>query len=129
MTTINDFDIEVEEVIQEGYIVEVEIPPGVGIVEETATLVQGPRGPAGVAGPAGPQGPQGLPGTGGDLYYVYEQTTAAGTWSFPVPGYFPRLPNIAIYIGGELVESDIIVLDGNVTIIFPQPMSGTAVLT
>ncbi len=78
-----------------------------------------------VVGPQGPPGASGISGTAGIEVPV---TTPASTWLIPVTG-FNRRPNVAIYVGGEEVETDIVATSTLVTVTFPAPTAGTAVLT
>jgi hypothetical protein len=80
-----------------------------------------------VAGPPGPPGPPG-PG-GGSGGYEYEQSTPAATWIIAVPVDFERTPAVSVYVGGELVFTDVTADETTVTIEFPSPTAGLAVLT
>lgn len=68
-------------------------------------------------------------GSSGDPGYEYVQSTPLATWTIAVPGAMGRRPNVAVYIGGEMVESDVVADATQVVITFPEPVAGTAVLT
>lgn len=85
------------------------LSPTVAVVE---VIQQGPRGPAGPS----------LFGASGSEFH---QAVPAATWVFPYSG---RTPTVAIYIDGQLVDADVTVAGGNVTVQFPVPVSGILVL-
>ncbi len=75
----------------------------------------------------GPQGPQGLPGASGSVY-VHEQTTPASNWIVT--------HNLTHYVSATILptgETQSVVADifqnslNSATIVFPSPVSGTAV--
>ena len=57
----------------------------------------------------------------------YQQSTPSATWI--IPHGFGRIPNVQIVISGQKVETDIDYGLTSVTINFPIPYSGIAVLT
>ena len=74
---------------------------------------------------AGPPGPQGPPGAAA---VVLAQLTPLATWTWPHP--LGRLPQVTVYDqDGELVDPDIHATTGAVTVTWPDPRTGTAVLT
>lgn len=76
---------------------------------------------------AGPRGPGGTNGGGA---FEHQQLTASAQWSIPVPAAFEgRRPAVAVYLNGEHVETDVTATAELVTITFPMPTPGTAVLT
>jgi hypothetical protein len=68
-------------------------------------------------------------GSSGDPGYEYTQSTPLATWTIPVPGAMGRRPNVAVYVAGEMVETDVTSSLTEVVITFPEPTAGTAVLT
>lgn len=75
-----------------------------------------------VAGPPGPPGPPG----GSAL--IMRQLEPMATWTWPHP--LGRLPVITVYSDdGELVEPDVYATPQTVSLVFPSPYTGTAVLT
>ncbi len=68
-------------------------------------------------------------GAGGDNAFEYIQSTPLATWVIAVPGVMGRRPNVDIYIANELVEADVVASTTQVTITFPSPQSGSAVLS
>lgn len=72
----------------------------------------------------GQRGPKGDPGNGG---FEFEQTVPSASWT--IPHEFDRRPSVTIYIGDEQVDSDVSADDGYVSIVFPAPTVGSAVLT
>lgn len=99
------------------YAVEVVVPtPVVVEIAATQTLVvevaSGVRGPAGAAGDGSA--------------VVWSQSTPLATWT--IPHSLARLPSVAVYIGGELVLAPITSTTTTVTITFPSPQSGFAIL-
>jgi len=77
----------------------------------------------------GPQGPPGEPGASGSVY-VHNQTTPSSNWIIT--------HNLAHYVGAVIVptgETQNVVADvfqnsvNSATIVFPTPVSGTAVLS
>lgn len=75
-----------------------------------------------IAGPAGPAG------ASGGVTVEHHQDTPAAQWSIPATG-FTRRPVVAIYVGNELVDTDVTATTDLVVITFPFPTAGTAVLT
>lgn len=84
------------------------------LVTDATPVVVGPRGPAGSVAGAGVQ---------------IDQTTPAATWIIPVPAGFNRTPAVAVYVGGELVLTDVTADETTVTIEFPAPTAGSVILT
>lgn len=85
--------------------------------------IQGPPG-GGVPGPPGPPGP-----SGSDSYYLYTQSTPAGTWI--ISHDFGRYANVLLMDASRrVVDSDVVESDLNtVTVMFSVPFAGFAVLT
>lgn len=73
----------------------------------------------------GPPGQTGLSGVGGGFTFV--QATPAG--SVAISHTLGRLPLVAIYVAGELVEADVTADTAFVYIAFADPAAFTAVLT
>lgn len=65
--------------------------------------------------------------TEGSSGFVHTQNTPAATWIINHP--LGRMPNIAVYIAGELVDTDVVASTTVVTITFPLPAAGVAVIT
>jgi hypothetical protein len=61
--------------------------------------------------------------------FEWMQNVALATWVIPVPVTMGRRPNVDVYVGGELVDTDITADSTQVTITFPSPTIGTAVLS
>lgn len=62
--------------------------------------------------------------------FEWVQTTPLATWTIPVPlAMLGRRPNVSIYVGNEMVESDISSDGIQVVITFPAPQIGSAVLS
>ena len=80
-------------------------------------------------GAQGPRGPQGAAGAAGNLAFEHAQATPAATWTIAVPPEFGRRPVVGVYIADEAVFTDVVADASTVTITFPAPTSGTAVLT
>lgn len=72
-----------------------------------------------VTGPAGPPGPSGG--------FVHTQAAPAASATIEHP--LGRLPNVAVYVGGVEVETDVSATDSTVTVVFPAPTSFVLVLT
>jgi len=71
-------------------------------------------------------------GASGFTGYEFTQVSASALWSIPVPTDFPvRRPAVEIYIGNVDIEADVTWLPSTrtVTIEFPAPVTGVAVLT
>lgn len=72
---------------------------------------------------AGPQGPVGPAGAG----YLHTQTTAAATWI--INHNLGRIPSVSLFfLDGTEFFSDVLSLSNAVTVTFPAPVSGIAVL-
>lgn len=99
--------------------VEVIVGPAVHV-----EVVSSPARVVGVPAAVGPPGPPGLPGGQG---VVYEQTVPLATWTISHP--LGRRPAVAVYVGDEQVEPDLLVTTTQVVVVWPQPTAGTAVLT
>lgn len=69
-----------------------------------------------VAGPPGPAGG-----------FVHTQATPAASATIDHP--LGRLPNVAIYVGGVEVETDVSATNSTVTVVFPAPTAFVLVLT
>lgn len=66
----------------------------------------------------------------GDVSYTATFTEPADTWTIPVPNTFARLPSVTLYSpDGVQVESDITVTLQTVTVTFPVPYAGSALLS
>lgn len=57
---------------------------------------------------------------------LHTQSVASASWV--ISHSFARVPNVAVYIAGELVETDVAATSTTVTITFPSPAAGVAVL-
>jgi hypothetical protein len=57
----------------------------------------------------------------------FEQTVALATWL--ITHSLGREPNVTVYVGGEVVDTDITASPTQVSITFPSPYSGFAILT
>lgn len=68
-------------------------------------------------------------GVSGDPGYEYVQASPLATWTIPVPVQMGRRPNVAVYVAGEMVETDVTADSTQVILTFPEPVAGTAVLT
>lgn len=66
-------------------------------------------------------------GSSGPTGQVYYQDSPAGSWV--ISGTLGRIPNVAVYVDGELVDTDVFADSSTVTISFPSPTAGVAVLT
>ncbi len=100
---------------------ELVIPPGYGVplVNLTTDLLPAPTMAALDARYAG----------GGSGAYEFVQATPLATWTIPVPSGMARRPSVTVYIGDELVDSDVVADDTQVVVTFSSPQTGTAVLT
>ncbi len=58
---------------------------------------------------------------------VYEQTTPSASWN--IPHNLGRIPNVQVYVSGQVVIVDIESDATNVFVTFAQAQSGVAVLT
>jgi hypothetical protein len=71
-------------------------------------------------------GTQGASGTGGGIEHI--QSTPSANWIIAHP--LGRRPGVNIYLSsGEAVEADVSASLSSVSITFPSPVSGSAVLT
>lgn len=96
----------------------------VNLADEPVEVTELPGGGIEVVTPV-VSGPQGPPGAS----YQHDQTTPAATWIISVPGTFAgRLPAVEIYVAGERVLTDVAATTSTVTITFPVPTAGSAVL-
>lgn len=100
----------------------------VAVIQPTAGLVQltqsGTRLLSVVAVPAG--------STTSEAAFEWNQTSAASTWTIPMPLGFPnRRPDVTLYVSDIEVESDVAWLPSTKTIVitFPSPTSGVALIT
>lgn len=57
---------------------------------------------------------------------VYVQSTPLATWTIPNP--FERLPAVSLYVNGESVETDVTATTTFITITWPYPVAGVAVI-
>lgn len=79
-------------------------------------------------GPKGDKGDKGDPG-GASLGVEWVQATPAAFWVVPRPRDISRMVVVAVWIDGELVETDVTSDAENVYLTFPEPVAGTVVLT
>lgn len=56
----------------------------------------------------------------------HTQSVPSGSWV--IAHGLGRLPNVAVYVSGELVETDVVATSSTVTVTFPSPTAGVAVL-
>lgn len=76
---------------------------------------------SGIQGPPGPAGP---PGSN----FVWDQTTPSASWI--VVHNLNTYPAVTLIIDGEIQYSDVSYIDLNsVSVVFPTPTTGTAVLS
>lgn len=102
----------------------IEIVQPVTAVVEIAQPVTTVVGIGAVVGPRGPAGP-----SGSAIAFEHTQASPAATWIITVPEAFGRRPAVAIYVSDELVDTDVVASSSQVSVIFPAPTAGTAVLT
>ena len=70
-----------------------------------------------------------LPVAGGSAGYMHTQSSAAAQWHITFPD-LGRLPNVQIYLTtGEVILIDFVSTSTSVTITFPSPTAGYAVIT
>lgn len=77
------------------------------------------------------QGPQG-PGGGASASNEFIQSAPASTWNIPFPTGMARRPDVQLYsTSGEAIEADVVatIATSIVTVTFPSPFAGSAVLT
>jgi hypothetical protein len=79
-------------------------------------------------GRPGPPGPQGPAGTGGDLHYVYTQSSSSATWN--IAHNLNKYPSVTIIdSAGDYVDGLITYVDANnLTLTFSAAFTGTAYL-
>lgn len=65
-------------------------------------------------------------GHGGDGW-TYVQVVPLATWV--IPHTFGRLPVVAVYVAGELVDADVTATDQLVSVSFPSPAVGRVALS
>jgi len=53
---------------------------------------------------------------------IFIQTTPASTWI--VNHNLGRLPLVNVFVGNDQVDTDIIVTDNQITVVFPSPLAG-----
>lgn len=70
---------------------------------------------------------QGLPGESSPAFET-QFPTALATWTLAVPSTFGRTPNVAVFVGGQAVIAEVHASDSLVSVIFPEPMTGSVVL-
>lgn len=85
----------------------------------------GPMG-WGAQGPPGPQGPAGPAGSSGSTV-VHDQSAAAATWI--IPHSFGRHVQVGLVVGGFQVFADVEQTTTQVSVTFPAPTSGFALLS
>lgn len=73
----------------------------------------------------GETGPQGPPGVSPGVELV--QATPLATWNFAHT--LGRKPTVTVYVGGELVDTDVIATSSSVTLTFAAPQAGSVVLS
>jgi len=62
--------------------------------------------------------------------YQYNQTTPLATWTIALPGEWTRIPDVAVYsTSDEQIEADVSASNTQVSIQFPYPFAGYAILT
>lgn len=66
-------------------------------------------------------------GGGGSDGTEYQQTSPSASWSFTHA--LGRRPAVALYVAGVLVDADVTATSTQVSVVFPAPTAGTAVLT
>lgn len=86
----------------------------------TADRIVVVRGPAGATGPAG---------SGNSDAIEYVQSAPSASWIIPTPEAMGRTPSVAVYVGGQLVMTDVFANETNVNVVFSEPTTGSAVLT
>ena len=87
----------------------------------TVGTVQGLPGPAGPTGPAGPAGEA--------IAFETVFATPLATWVVAVPvGFGGRTPNVGVYIGGQSVIAEVHASPTQVSVILPEPLTGSVVL-
>lgn len=64
--------------------------------------------------------------SGGDNTLVYTQSTPLAQWN--IPHLLGRQPHVQVYVGTEVCLTDISADDDSVTITFPAPTAGVAVI-
>lgn len=84
--------------------------------------------PAGRPGPKGEPGPQG-PGGGDSATIEFVQSVPSASWIIAVPAGLARTPNVAVYVDGQLVLTDVTADATSVNVVFPIPTVGSAVLS
>jgi len=79
--------------------------------------------------PQGLNGVAALPVSGGTSGYMHTQSSASAQWHITFPD-LGRLPNVQIYLtSGEAILTDILSTSTSVTVTFPSPTAGYAVIT
>lgn len=68
----------------------------------------------------------GPPGGGAGSAQVFTQSSPSASWS--ITHTFGRLPLVDLYVAGQQVEADVEATDSTVSVTFPAPTAGTAVL-
>lgn len=68
---------------------------------------------------------------GGSSAFEFTQATPAATWIIVLPLGFGRRPAVELYVGDVQVETDMFwtPATNTLTIVFPSPTSGVAVIT
>lgn len=92
--------------------------------EFVGTQIATPGTPAQIAVYAAIQAAGG--GGGGPEGLRHVQSVPSSSWVISHP--FGREPSVAVYVGGEHVETDVIATSANATITFPTPTAGVAIL-
>lgn len=103
----------------------VPVVPDIVVVTDVERLMIATPGPQGIPGPPGPPGRPGA--SGGDIY-EHEQTAPAATWT--IPHGLGRKVSVTLFDStGRQVYADI-EQDGDdsVTVIFPSPLAGFALV-
>lgn len=62
-----------------------------------------------------------------DSTVIYAQNTPLAQWSVPHP--LNRLPQVSLYVSGQLCLADTDVTSNSVTVTFPAPTAGVLVLS
>lgn len=76
----------------------------------------------------GLKGDKGDPGASGSAAFEHTQSTPSSSWAIDVPVEMGRTPNVAVYVEGRLVLADVEANPSTVSITFPAPVAGSAVL-
>jgi hypothetical protein len=67
-----------------------------------------------------------------EVAFEYIQLSPASAWVIPMPGNWPsRRPDVTLYVSDVEIESDVVWTPGikTITVTFPSPTSGVALIT